>query len=106
MHKTKYVGVDLSKLEMVVDLNGEQKPRVWPNTAAGHAALLLALPSHAHVVCESTGGYQRGLVAALQAAGVPVSVVLPERVRAFGIARGLRAKIDPIDAELLTAFGR
>lgn len=106
MKTVKYVGVDLSKLELVADLSAEAKPRAFPNDAAGHEALLAALPAQAHVVCESTGGYQRPLVRALQRAGVPVSVVLPGRVRAFARARGLRAKTDPIDARLLSAFGQ
>jgi transposase len=106
MPSINYVGVDLSKLELVADLSAEAKPRAFPNDAAGQAALIAALPAGAHVVCESTGGYQSPLVRALQKAGVPVSVVLPGRVRAFARAGGLRAKTDPIDARLLTAFGQ
>lgn len=103
VNKTKYVGVDLSKAEMVVDVAA--KPRVLANDASGYAALIAVLPAGAHVVCESTGGYQRGLVSVLQRAQVPVSVVMPGRVRHFAKARGLRAKTDPIDARLLSAFG-
>jgi len=106
MPTIKYVGVDLSKLELVADLAAELKPRAFANIPSGHAALLAALPAGAQVVCESTGGYQRTLVEALQSAGIPVSVVMPRRVRAFAHARGLRAKTDPIDARLLSAFGQ
>jgi transposase len=106
MSAIKYVGLDVSKRELVADLTAEAKPRAFANRAEGHAQLLAALPAGAHVVCESTGGYQQPLVRALQKAGVPVSVVLPGRVRAFARAQGLRAKSDPIDARLLTAFGQ
>lgn len=106
MQKTNYVGVDLSKLEVVADLAAEARPRAFAHTPVGHAALVAALPAGAHVVCEATGGYERPLCAALHAAGVPVSVVMPRRVRAFAHAAGLRAKTDPIDARLLSAFGR
>jgi transposase len=106
MSETKYVGVDLSKLEVVADVLPGKKPRSFAHTLAGHAALVRALPRGAQVVVESTGGYQRCLVLALQQAGVPVSVVMSARVRAFGVAAGLRAKTDPIDARLLTAFGQ
>lgn len=101
-----YVGVDLSKPELVADLSAETKPRAFAQTKEGHAALLAELPPRAHVVCEASGGYERALVQALHAAGVPVSVVMARRVRAFAVARGLRAKTDPIDARLLTQFGR
>jgi transposase len=106
MNTVRYLGVDLSKLELVADLAAEAKPRAFTNNAAGHAALIAGLPTEAHVVCESTGGYQRPLVRALQQAGVRVSVVMPGRVRALAHARGLRAKTDPIDARLLSAFGQ
>lgn len=105
MPMIKYLGVDLCKLELVVDLAAEAKPRAFPNDVGGHAALIAALPEGAHLVCESTGGYQRALVAALHAAQVPVSVVSPSRVRQFARAKGLRAKTDPIDARLLSVFG-
>lgn len=105
MHTVNYVGVDLSKRELVADLDAKAKPRTFPNNPKGFAALIKALPANAHVVCESTGGYQCAMVRALHAAGVPVSVVMPVRVRAFAQAQGLRAKTDPIDARLLTAFG-
>lgn len=105
MSETKYIGVDLSKSEFIADLAAEAKPRAFSNDAEGHAAFIAALPPQAHVVCESTGGYQRALVAALVAAKVPVNVVMARRVRAFAVAEGLRAKNDPIDARLLTRFG-
>jgi transposase len=105
MHTVNYVGVDLSKRELVADLDAKAKPRIFPNNPEGFAALIKALPANAHVVCESTGGYQTAMVRALHDAGVLVSVVMPVRVRAFAQARGLRAKTDPIDARLLTTFG-
>ncbi len=56
------------------------------------------------VVVEATGGYERGLVQSLWAAGLPVSVVNPRRVRDFARASGRLAKTDAIDAEVLSAF--
>jgi transposase len=105
MAETKYVGVDLSKAELMADLPAEAKPRAFVQNEKGHAAFMAALPEQAHVVCEASGGYERALVQALQQAGVPVSVVMSRRVRAFAEASGLRAKTDPIDARLLSAFG-
>ena len=78
-----------------------------PNTAAGHrqlVKLLRAVPG-AHIVCEATGGYERAVVAALQAAQIPVSVLNPALVRHFALAQGQRAKNDPLDAGVLSAYG-
>lgn len=106
MPTINYIGVDLSKLELVADLATGAKPRVFAHSPEGREAFLAALPAGAHVVCEATGGYEQPLVAACQSAALPISVVMPRRVRAFAHAQGLRAKTDPIDAALLSAFAR
>lgn len=105
MNKINYVGVDLSKGELVADLRAERSPKVFAQTEEGHRALIAALPSQAHVICEASGGYERALGRALRTAHIPFSVIMPGRVRAMAKAEGLRAKTDPIDAKLLTRFG-
>jgi transposase len=101
-----YAGLDIAKDSLALDLADQL--RSFTHDAKGHRQLLSALRPHpqAHVVCEATGGYERALVALLQAAGVPVSVVEPGRVRHFARAQGRRAKTDPLDATVLTAYGR
>lgn len=103
---TIYTGLDIAKLNLQLHLAG----RLYdlPNTPAGHRRLLklLATVPRVQVVCEATGGYERDVVAALQQASVPVSVLNPARVRHFARAQGQRAKTDPIDAAALTAYGQ
>lgn len=103
---TIYTGLDIAKLNLQLHLAG--RIHDLPNTAAGHRRLckLLSLHPGMHVVCEATGGYERGVVAALQAAQVPVSILNPARVRHFARAQGQRAKTDDIDAAVLTAYGQ
>lgn len=103
---TTYAGVDVSKDRLDYALPDASLGEV-ANTAAGHGKLIAMLRKFrsARVVCESTGGYERALVAALLAAGIEVCVVQPGRVRAFAQAEGLLAKTDRIDAELLRRFG-
>ncbi len=60
----------------------------------------------AHVVGEATGGYEQPVVRVLQAAHVLVSIVEAGRIRHFAKAKGLRAKTDPIDATVLSQYGR
>lgn len=101
-----HAGLDIAKATLQLHLQGQQT--ALPNTATGHRQLLellRAVPG-AHVVCEATGGYERAVVAALQAATLPVSVVNPAQVRHFALAQGRRAKNDPLDAATLTAFGQ
>ena len=101
-----YTGLDVAK--DTLQLHFQDRQRTLPNTPAGHARLveLLEAVPGAHVVCEATGGYEQAVVARLHAADIPVSVLNPARVRHFAQAQGRRAKNDPIDAAVLTAFGQ
>ena len=80
----------------------------YPNTELGHRALVKALAELdvlvERIVLESSGGYERALVAALGAAGLPVVVINPRQVRDFAKATGQLAKTDQIDAHVLVDF--
>jgi transposase len=56
------------------------------------------------VILEATGGFERTVVGALAAAGLPVVVVNPRQVRDFARATGRLAKTDRIDAAILARF--
>ena len=62
-----YAGLDIAKATLQLHL--QNRSYDLSNTSSGHSQLikrLAALPG-AHVVCEATGGYERAVVAALQA---------------------------------------
>lgn len=107
---TLYAGLDVAKATLQLSLRGAG--HALDNDAKGHQRLIALLRAAArdgiermHVVLEATGGYERALVRALHAAGLACSVMLPGRVRAFAQACGQLAKNDPIDADVLAAFG-
>ncbi len=58
------------------------------------------------VVVEATGGLQRQVVAGLWMAGIAVAAVNPSWVRNFAKGRGVRAKTDRKDAELLALYAQ
>lgn len=101
-----YVAIDIAKATLQVQ--DDQKSYVIDNTPQGHQKLLQALQRLAHplVVCEATGGYERGLLQSLRRAGLPVALVNPSRVHAFARSEGSRAKTDQIDAKMILAFAR
>ena len=101
-----WVGVDVAKGWLDAARGGEVLGR-WDNDAAGTAALAarLAGEAPAGVVLEPTGGHERALADALAAAGVPVVLADPVRVRAFARASGRRATADALDARALAAYG-
>lgn len=103
------VGIDISKdrLDVACLPAAVRSAPAFDNDAKGHSALVTWLKEVAPhlIVLESTGGYQRALVAALAGAGLPVVVVNPRQVRDFARALGILAKTDAIDAGVLARFG-
>lgn len=107
MDGKRVIGVDVGKLWLDVSREGVARIERHANAAAAIAALVASLEAGRDVVVfERTGGYERGLEAALSATGVAWAVAPSQRVRAFRQARGIKAKTDRIDARLLQGFGR
>ena len=103
---TIYSGLDIAKQNL--QLHADSRILDLSNSATGYRRLIKLLASRpgVQVVCEATGGYERGVVAALHDAHIPVSVLNPARVRHFARATGQRAKTDHIDAALLSSYGQ
>ncbi len=103
-----FVGLDIAQAHL--DLALWADPQAWrfANDPAGHTALIEHLRPIAPVliVVEATGGYERGVVHALQQAGWAVAVVNPRRVRDFARANGRLAKTDRLDAHNLAHFAQ
>ena len=104
---TVCVGIDVAKrtLEWSAGSEGKiQHMRNEPRPVAQLVRRLIELGPD-RIIVESTGGYERGLVAKLAEAGLPVVVANPRRVRSFGEGMGFLAKTDAIDAKLLALYG-
>ena len=97
-------GIDVGKDHLDVHLLDIDQ-RV-DNDASGWDALIAKLKeSQADlVVVEATGGYERGLVCALQGAGIIVARVNPRQARDFAKSMGVLAKTDRVDAVTLRDF--
>jgi len=104
-----FIGIDVAKAELIVAREGLAGSKAYPNTERGQRDLVKALktetPEAQLIVVEATGGYERGVVASLGAAGLPVVVVNPRQVRDFAKATGQLAKTDQLDAHILAQFG-
>ena len=97
-------GVDISKLHLDVCW-GTHELRAG-NDALGCRQLVAKLQGDGvdWVVVEATGGYERGLVLALQGAGITVARVNPRQARDFAKSMGVLAKTDGLDARTLRDF--
>ena len=106
MAEVVYVGIDVSKAELVVAVRPSAECVTLANNPAGIRRLVAKLRELEAqlVVVEGTGGLQRQVVAALWAAEIAVAVVNPAWVRNFAKGRGLQAKTDRKDAELLALY--
>lgn len=99
-------GVDVSKDNLEVRINPQDVGASYPNAADDFPALIDWLKRYkvSRVLLEATGGYEREIMKALQAAGFEVLRINPCRAKNFAKAMGQRAKTDPIDARLLAEF--
>jgi transposase len=106
-----YVGVDVSKDHLDICVRWSEPERhddtfFVPHNDAGIDALVSRLDEESTelVILEATGGFERAVVVALAAEGLPVAVVNPRQARDFARATGRLAKTDKIDAGVLARF--
>lgn len=104
-----WVGVDVSKdtLQIHSYSIASDFPQSISNNKSSISKLIRKLKTfpQAHVVFEATGGYEKLLLHQLQIAGISGSRVMPSLVRDYAKAKGVLAKTDRIDAQMLTDFG-
>lgn len=101
------IGVDVAKQKLDVSVNDSTTLTI-DNDEASFKNLLKILPDRGQlcVVMEATGGYERKLVAFLQAHEIAVAVVNPKRIRDYAKAMGAYAKNDRIDADMIRHYGQ
>ena len=101
-----FCGIDVSKDRLDVIVLPEEQRSSVNNNRAGWIDLVERLRgcSIAAIGLEASGGYERGVVRALLAAGLPVRQVNPFKLRQFARASGVLAKNDPLDARMIASF--
>jgi transposase len=101
-----YCGIDVSKDRLDVMVLPEQQSFSVRNDTAGWAELVARLRGFAIAAIgfEASGGYERGAMRALLAAGLPACQVNPFKLRQFARASGVLAKNDPLDARMIASF--
>jgi transposase len=102
---TTTAGIDTSKAKLDIAVHDRTERWQVANTLSGWRALgtNLAKAGVTRVGIEATGGYERGVVEHLRAAGFTVLVLQPMQVKAFGRVHLRRAKNDALDAVLIAA---
>jgi transposase len=100
----RYRRVSKDRLDVVVLPEG----RLFSvsNDTAGWAELVVRLRplTVSAIGLEPSGGYERGIIRALLAAGMSVRRINPNKLRQFARARGVLAKNDRLDARLIAEY--
>jgi len=99
----RFVGIDVSKAELVIHVLPDEQVWTQPNTPLGQRALAqrLAELDCERIVLEASGGYEHALLRVLREAGLPAARMAADRPRKLAQALGLQAKTDALDARLL-----
>jgi transposase len=106
MAMLSFCGIDVSKDRLDFMVLPEQQCSSVRNDVAGWADLVERLRdfSIAAIGLEASGGYERGVMRALLAAGMPVRHINPFKLRQFANASGVLAKNDRLDARMIASF--
>src|SRR6202162_495652 len=101
-------GIDVSKDRLDIVVLPEQQCFSVRNDAAGWAELVERLRglSISGMGREASGGYERGAMRALLAAGMPARQVNPFKLRQFARASGGLGKNDPPHARMIAPVAR
>lgn len=97
-------GIDVSKQHLDVCCGGVEQRMANDAVGWGELTAMLRSVDVDLVVVEATGGYERGMVCALQSAGLSVARVNPRQARDFAKSMGVLAKTDQVDARTLRDF--
>jgi transposase len=102
---TDCAGIDVSKKHLDAAVHGGEDEARFANDAEGFAQLgdWLARRDVRRVGMEATGGYEKGILAFLDAQGFKTVLHQPLEVRLFARLKRRRAKSDRLDARLIAA---
>ena len=106
-NKKIFIGIDVSKATLDISISGkhfkikntDEDISVFIKTEISSKSFLPTL-----ICLESTGGYERLVMQALQKAGLSVHRAHPNKVHSFAKASGHFAKTDKLDAKLLEKY--
>ena len=101
-----FVGIDVAKdrLDVHVRPVGESFVVARDGEGIEELARRLSAVTPTLVVLEATGGFETVVAAGLAAAGLPVAVINPRRIRDFARATARLAKTDTLDAAVIAHF--
>lgn len=104
----KYVGMDISKTQIDVAMEGQKKTWAFRNDGEGIRELVNLIKKNRPtlIVVEASGGLEQPVVRELYKEQMPIAIVNPTRVRDFARSTGQIAKTDQLDARVIAHFAQ
>jgi len=104
----KFIGMDISKTQIDVAMQGQKKTWAFSNDAEGISKLVTLMKKvrPTLIVVEASGGLEQPVVRALYLEKIPIAIVNPTRVRDFARSTGQLAKTDQLDAKVISRFAQ
>lgn len=103
-----YIGVDVAKEHLELAPFDKGPTSILNNTADIRKLFKridrLGLP--VMICCEATGGYEKRLITLALAEGIPIALINARHARHYANSKGLLAKTDKIDAQMIADFAR
>jgi transposase len=99
-----FIGVDVASRALVATTFGASAVHTLPNQKTALSKWLAALPAHAALGVESTGGYHELLAGLAHARGLTVYVLNPKDLRHYAQGIGRRGKTDDLDARVIARY--
>jgi len=103
-----YIGIDVAQATLEVAIIPTGETFTVDNNAKEHSKLVKKFNKLApeRIVLEATGKLERGVLRALDDAGITVACVNPTQAHHFAKVKGICAKTDALDAAMLARMAR
>lgn len=100
-----HIGVDVSKEKLDFFAPGAKRAETVANSTSGIRRIVAPAQKNGwSVCCEATAIYGAALVGACHAAGVPIAVANPLRIRHYAQGKGILEKTDALDACVIAKY--
>ena len=109
LHKkatSQIVAIDIAKDSLQVLIENKNQNIPYNDSALKKLIEKISKLSDPLVVFEATGGYEKPLMRLLHKKKIALALLNPALVRAFALSEGIKAKTDPIDAQMLLRFAQ
>jgi transposase len=102
----QYIAIDIAKETLQVQSDLQSLSLLYNQDGLKQLRAFIEQHEKPMIIAEATGGYERTLISMLFKYNITVALINPRLARAFAVSEGIKAKTDPIDADMLLRFAK